>query len=86
MYYTDLESFIITIFVLLISIIAVISSYCWLVEHSKRKEAEKRLKEMLNFEISYVNNTSEMTRDYDEYIKEIEKSIKKERSKNNVFM
>lgn len=86
MYFSDLEFFVILFFVISEFVLGITSAYGWMVEYDKRKEAENRVKEMLNQEINSTENTSALSRDYEEYIKEIEKSIAKERSEKDVYL
>ena len=66
--------------------IAIISSYGWLTEYTKRKESERKNKETFETEMALLRSYNVVDHGYNHYLKDIEKSIIKERSKDNVFM
>ncbi len=86
MYFTDIEFAVIVFFAVLLGIITIISAYGWLTEYSKRKELEQEKKDLFEQEMALLNSTDIKSDDYNRYIKEIEKSIQKERCDNGVFM
>lgn len=86
MYFSNLELFVIVFIFIFEFAIGIISAYGWLVEADKRKKAEQTIKYLYDKEMCAIRSTDIMSRDYGQYIKEVEKSIKKERSKNNVYL
>lgn len=86
MYFTDLEVFVIVLFIVAEFALGLISAYGWLVESDKRKKAEQTTKDMFESEMCFVRSTKISSRDYAQYIKEIEKSIAKERSEKDVYL
>lgn len=86
MYFSDLELFVIVFIVIFEFALGLISAYGWLVEADKRKNAERIAKDMFKSVMCFIRSTEISSCDYTQYIKEVEKSIKKERSKNNVYL
>ena len=86
MYFSDFEFFVIVFIVVFEFAIGLVSAYGWLVESEKRKKAEETIKYMFDNEMCVIRSTDIMSRDYGQYIKEVEKSIAKERNKRNVHL